>query len=246
MKISTRAGQVLFAIAIIAFGIVNVVFGNFLAGLIPVSPAAPGRQFLMYFVSIVLVGAGLCIVAEKQVWKATLTLAALFFVLIILVHLPRNIANLYDGGSWTGTFEMLALCAGALILADTLPGELRLTSGWNFLIRTGRYLFAISLFVFGIQHFMYADFIATLIPMWIPFPLFWAYFVGVAFIGAAISIVFNTKLLLAMTSLAVMFFLWALLLHFPRVVINPQQETEWTSAFVALEMGAIALMLRRN
>jgi len=246
MKALTKPGHALFAFAVIGFGIVNLIFGDFLAGLIPVSAAAPGRQFFMYLVSIVFIVTGVCIVIEKQVWYAAIGLAALFFVLIVLVHLPRNIANLYDGGSWTGTFEMLALCAGALILADTLPGESHPVSGLNFLIRSGRYLYAIALVVFGFQHFIYADFIATLIPTWIPARLFWAYFIGVAFVGSALSIALNVKLSLTMTLLATMFFLWVLIVHLPRVFVNPQHEPEWTSTFVALEMGAIALMLKRK
>ena len=98
--------------------------------------------------------------------------------------------------------------------------------------------------MFGIQHFIYADFVATLVPAWIPPQLFWAYFVGVAFIASAISIVMNIKLSLAMILLAIMFFIFLLCVNLPLVVANPQMEAPWTSAFVALEMGAIALMLR--
>ncbi len=246
MKTLVKPGYILFAISVIAFGVVNITFGNFLAGLIPVSPSAPGRQFLMYVVSFILIISGFCVLVRKQVWKAAITLAILFFVLTILVHLPRNIANPYDGGAWTGTFEMIALCAGALILADTLPAESQLASGWSFLIRSGRYPYAISLFVFGIQHFIYADFVATLVPAWIPPQLFWTYFVGIAFIVSAVSIMLNVKLLLAMILLAIMFFILLLCVNLPIVATNPQMEAAWTSAFVALEMGAIALMLTRK
>ena len=55
--------------------------------------------------------------------------------------------------------------------------------------QVGRILFAIGLVVFGVQHLMYGAFVATLVPVWIPFRLFWAYFVGVAFISAALAIV---------------------------------------------------------
>jgi hypothetical protein len=238
-----KLGQIVFGIAMIGIGIVNLIFGDFLAGLIPVPPAAPGRQFFMYVVSVLLTGSGVAIVLEKQLWIAAITLAVLFFVLLVLVHLPRNMANLYDGGAWTGTFEMLALCSGALIIADSLPGELRVGSGWTFLIWAGRYLYAISLAVFSFQHLIYADFIATLIPSWIPARLFWAYFVGGAFMASATSLVLNKKLSLAMMLLATMFFVWVLVLHVPRVIASPQHEPEWTSTFIALTMGAIALML---
>ncbi len=56
------------------------------------------------------------------------------------------------------------------------------------LATAGRLAFAIALVVFAVQHFLYARFIATLIPAWIPGHVFWAYFIGVAFVGAAVAI----------------------------------------------------------
>jgi len=100
----------------------------------------------------------------------------------------------------------------------------------------GRFLFAISLVVFGAQHFLYAKFVATLVPSWIPGHLFWAYFVGVAFVAAALSIAIGKNARLAATLLGLMFILWVLTLHLPRVAAHPHDGNEWTSAFVALAM----------
>jgi len=46
----------------------------------------------------------------------------------------------------------------------------------------GRIFIAIALVVFGVQHFMYGVFVAGLVPAWMPGRLFWAYFVGAAFL----------------------------------------------------------------
>src|SRR5713226_7889837 len=55
----------------------------------------------------------------------------------------------------------------------------------------------IPLVVFGVQHFLYARFVAALVPSWIPGHLFWAYAVGIAFIATTLSIIVNIKARLA-------------------------------------------------
>jgi len=107
----------------------------------------------------------------------------------------------------------------------------------------GRTFVAISLIVFGVQHFIYGGFVATLVPAFLPGRLFWAYFVGVAFFAAAIGLF--TKMLArpAATMLGVMFFLFVLLFHFPRIIGNPRDGNEWTSGFVALAMCGGAWIL---
>ena len=100
----------------------------------------------------------------------------------------------------------------------------------------GRMFVALSLVVFGIQHFIYGGFVATLVPAFMPGRLFWAYFVGVAFIAAAMGILTNLLARPAATMLGVMFFLFVVLLHIPRVIGSSKSGTEWTSGFVALTM----------
>ena len=104
------------------------------------------------------------------------------------------------------------------------------------LVALGRFLFAISLAVFGIQHFLYARFIATLIQSWMPAHLFWAYFVGVAFVASALAIAARKYGRLAAALLGLMFFLWVISLHLPRVAAAPHNGNEWTSMIVALAM----------
>jgi uncharacterized membrane protein YphA (DoxX/SURF4 family) len=100
-------------------------------------------------------------------------------------------------------------------------------AGFPVLVRIGRLLFALPLIIFGIQHFMYmyARYVATLVPSSIPGPLFWAVFVGIAFLVSAISIVTLIKGRLAATWLGIMFLLWVMILHLPRVTASPITET---------------------
>ncbi len=154
---------------------------------------------------------------------AALLLAILLLLRGLFVFAPRLVANVHDPGPWTSGFEILAMCGAALVLSGTLVG-------------LGRLFFASLLVVVGIQHFLYARFVATLVPSWIPGPLFRAYFVGVAFFATVVSIVTRKYLGLAATLLGLMFFLWVFLVHLPRVAASPHDGKEWTSALVALAM----------
>ena len=55
--------------------------------------------------------------------------------------------------------------------------------------KLGRYFLALPMVVFGIQHFLYAEFIVNLVPAWIPGGLFWTYFAGVALFAGAILLI---------------------------------------------------------
>lgn len=92
------------------------------------------------------------------------------------------------------------------------------------------------LVVVGVQHFLYAAFIATLIPAWIPWRLFWAYFVGVAFFAAAVGILIEKLKRPAGTLLGVMFLVFVVTTHLPRIVMRSGNGNEWTSGLVALAM----------
>ncbi len=104
------------------------------------------------------------------------------------------------------------------------------------IISPGRIFIAISLVVFGIQHFLYANFVATLVPAWMPGRLFWAYFVGVAFVAAAIGAVVPKMTRPAGILLGILFFLFVVTLHIPRIAAHSRDGNEWTSGFVALSM----------
>ena len=107
----------------------------------------------------------------------------------------------------------------------------------------GRYIYAFSMIIFGIQHFMYAPYIAFLIPKWMPVHLFLAYATGVAFIAAGLAIATHIFSRLASFLLGLMFFLWVVTLHAPRVIASPHNADELTSLFVALAFSGASFIL---
>jgi uncharacterized membrane protein YphA (DoxX/SURF4 family) len=104
------------------------------------------------------------------------------------------------------------------------------------IVSPGRIFIAISLVVFGIQHFIYANYLAGLVPAWLPGRLFWAYFVGVAFVAAAIGAVDPKMTRTAGILLGMLFLLFVVTLHIPRIAAHSRDGNEWTNGFVALAM----------
>jgi uncharacterized membrane protein len=101
------------------------------------------------------------------------------------------------------------------------------------------------LIVFGIDHFLYVQFVATLVPSWIPFDYFWTYFAAVALIGGGATILFRIQLKLVGILTGTMIFFWFLILHIPRAVATPDIDNgnEVTSVFQALAFSGVAFVL---
>jgi|SRR6185437_7447715 uncharacterized membrane protein len=245
----SRPGRYLFAIALIAFGIIQFLIAGFLSSLFPIPDSLPARKIVLYIVSalFILSGAGIIVFKEN---KAALTAGLVLLLLLIYPHLFSLLKNLHNGGEWAVFGETAAFCGGAFILAEQVTGRKTDPAGgsrfWSASMKAGPLFFGIALLIFGVQHFLYAKYIATLIPHWIPFPLFWSYFVGVAFIAGAASILLKIRTRLASSLLGFMFLFWVIFVHAPRVMANPHTETEWTSLFVAMGFCGIFFTLAGN
>lgn len=232
-------GRILFAVAIVLFGL-QYLFHAQGAGPAPGPPWTAETGIVPWLIGAGFIAAGICIASRLWVRLAAALLGVALLLRVLLAYAPSLFAHLRDPGPWTSGFELLALSAVALVLAGEL--ESRDSRRWHGLI-VARLLYASALVVFGVQHFLYAKFIAMLIPAWIPGHLFWAYLVGLAFFAAALSIATNLQSHGAAALLGLMFLLWVAVLHVPRVIAAAHSGNEWTSAFVALAMSGGAWVL---
>jgi uncharacterized membrane protein YphA (DoxX/SURF4 family) len=93
---------------------------------------------------------------------------------------------------------------------------------------------------------MYAEFIATLVTSWIPAHLFWVYFTGVGMIVVGLAVITGILGQLAATWLGIMFLLWVLVLHAPRVAAALHNGDEWNSMVVALAFSGASFIVART
>jgi uncharacterized membrane protein YphA (DoxX/SURF4 family) len=239
-------GRLCFAISIALFGAQYLLYGRFEGGLPLVPPWTPGAPVLAYVLGLALILLALSIASLWKARQSAISLGSFLLLSFFFLHCLHLSSIVHNGTDRTRAFECLTLSAIGFSLAGILPnGRNSSASGIaaNWPLTLGRSLFAISMVVFGAQHFMYAGFIATLIPAWIPVHLFWVYLTGTGMIVASFCIATGILASLASMSMGLMFLLWFLLLHSPRVAASPRNGDEWTSAFVALAVSGGSFLL---
>ncbi len=124
-----------------------------------------------------------------------------------------------------------------------LRGDWQKAQGFDKLILFGPLFYAAPLAAFGTEHFTRAEGIASIVPAWIPWHAFWAYFVGACFIAAALSLVTKIQTRLAASLLALTFFLFVALMDAPALAQNPRDQFALTLALRELSFSAGALAL---
>jgi hypothetical protein len=244
----TGVGPYFYAAAVACFGVIQLVTQHFLTGLLPVPDFVPLRWWWMILTSGLFILAAAAFFFRYRRQLAVLVMGAVFTIYLLALHLPLLIAHIYVAEHWSATFEVVMLASGAFIIAAQLPDDAPGVRGGVIarLALVSHYLFAVSLFLFAIQHIMYNDYIITLIPAWLPVPTLLAYLVIAAYLLSGVSFVIGQRVGLAAFWLGVMFGMWVLLLHAPRAIGKWNVEAEWTSLFVALAVCGVAFSISRR
>jgi len=128
-------------------------------------------------------------------------------------------------------------------LTKIIKGELEQKHGLDRTVSFGRLFYALPMGVFATQHFTNTKLVASIVPHWMPWHLFWVYLVGTAIIAAVLSILLDIQARLAATLLGCMFLLFVVLMHIPNIVAAHGALLFWVIALrdLAFSGGAFAL-----
>ncbi|HEY7182057.1 MAG TPA: hypothetical protein VIC84_11590 [Blastocatellia bacterium] len=250
-KLSTL-GRFFLAIAMVAFGAQHFVYLDFVTRVFPRLPAwIPAHTFLACVFGAFLLASGAAIMIGEVARSAALLLGAVILSSFVLMYLPLLITTPPNGGLWTSAGKALALSGGSFLLAGSLPVKLdspvkTLAGAVRALERfipLGPFFLAVFLIFCGIEHFIYVEFVTSLVPSWIPGGVFWTYFAGVALIagGSGIIVPMTSRLAGGLTGL--MIFLWVLLVHIPRAAADLSNSNETTAVFEALAFSGVAFIV---
>ena len=102
--------------------------------------------------------------------------------------------------------------------------------------------FAIPLAVFGAEHLSDGKSLLNTVPSYMPWRLFWVYFVGFALIAASLSIATKIQVRWSGLLFAVMMFLFVAMLHIPGAV-TAGGRIAWTIVFREMSFGGSGLVL---
>lgn len=251
MKNLLRLGRCFYGIGIIGIGVQQFIYSEFRPVLLEYwPPSFPGVSVWAYIAGTFLILAGSFIIFSKRARIISLALALFFFLLFVCFHVYYQLfLSPYDFhlGSWTNPLKELAFSGGAFIMAVSFAKERSSAANKLFLV-LGRVFFSIMLIAFGIDHFLYTEFVATLVPNWIPWHIFWTYFAAVALIGSGVCIMLKIMIRQVSILSGIMLFTWFVILHIPRAVVadpNADKGNEITSVFQALAFSGIAFVIAR-
>lgn len=238
MKDLSQLGRILFTFAIGALGIQAFICSAVIYELEPVPSWISAQVVLANLTGFFLVAAGIGLAINKLSRLAAISLGVMLLLWVLILHAPLLLSHPTSDLSFA--FETLALSGVAWAIAASAPGE-SVRNRWeraiNRVARLGRYGFGISLLAFCVVNFIYHDFIASMIPDWIPAHLFWAYFTGIASFAAGVSILTGVQARLALTLLGIMYGSWVLVIHIPYVAAHPHERGMWTDMFITLALS---------
>jgi uncharacterized membrane protein len=235
-------GRTIFSLAIIGLGIETMLCARYATHslgpqyeVIPVIPWLPAIPWLAYSFGAIWIACGVGMLIKNTLRTAAISLGALLSACTLILIVPKYAVALGNMSLRTVVFEPLTIACLALLLAVGAA-----TQSW--LARLSRYVIAVSLVVFGVDHFLALGFIANLIPGWIPFHKFWVAFFGVVFIAAGVSIGLNVLQRWGAAGIGLMFGIWVVTLHLPRVLglygipDAPHNPNEWSSLLIAMAL----------
>ena len=243
MKNWIIAGRCFFGVGVAGVGILQFVYSSFRPVILPPWPTVLQSSILAYNFGLSLVIAGMCIMLGKAVKIVGLSLAAFFLILFVAFQFPYILFIQPNSprhlGLWTDPIKEVAFCGGALVMAAS---GFEKKSAW---LVVGRIFFGFMLVAFGLDHFYYTRFVATLVPGWIPGHVFWTYFAAVCLMGAGLAIILKIFIKEVAFLLGIMLFLWFAILHIPRALADPYvlQGNEITSVFEALAFSGVAFVI---
>jgi uncharacterized membrane protein len=246
-----RLGQFIFSFAIAALGVETLVCARDVSHtlgsqyeVIPVIPWLPSIPWLAWVFGAILIVCAVGLLFRRAMRTAALTLGSLLFLCAIVLVAPKYAADIGSVSLRTVVFEPLAIASMAWLFSGrgAIPA---------WLDRGARDLLALSFIVFGVDHFLALAPIASLIPGWIPWHVFWIAFFGAAFIAAGSSIGIDWLLLPGAVGCGLMFAIWVVTLHLPRVLGlygipgAPRDPDEWSSLLIAVAMWGGSWALAR-
>lgn len=240
-------GRVLFALGLAGFGLVHVASGEFVAGRAPPWPeGVAGGTAWAFATGAFLVASGVAILLDRRARPLAVAAGSLILAWAFLRQLAPTAAGPPLGPQWTNAGKALVFSAGAFTVAGTAtPGAgrtgPRLRRVRNVPVLLGRGSLSLFLVVCGIQHFIYDEFVASLVPAWIPAAYFWTYFAGVALIAGGAGLLLDRTAPLAAALSGLMVFSWVWLVHVPRIA----SHGGWLPPFEALAVSGLALILCR-
>lgn len=144
----------------------------------------------------------------------------------------------------------VAMCSAGIIafLVGILPTKNGVVQAYGLdkIIALSNLCVAIPLAVFGALHLFAPQFVVSIVPRYMPWPMFWAYFVGCGLIAASFSIASKVGVRWSGLLFGTMMLLFVAMIHFPGALRDPHNRILWTIVFREMSFGGAGWILAGN
>ena len=139
--------------------------------------------------------------------------------------------------------------AGILMLLIALwaaKTDIAQASGLDKVVALSNLCFAVPLAIFGGLHLAAAEFLMSMVPSYMPWRLFWAYFFGFALLAASLSIATKIQVRWSGLLFGIAMFSFVVMMDIPGALANPRDRFGWTLSIREMAFGAGGWILAGN
>jgi uncharacterized membrane protein len=228
--LNQQTARIAFATGMISLGIVGLVFGDFAQVWSSVPAWVPGRQALAYASAVLLLACGLGLLVKRTEAMASRVLLSYWMFVVLFVSLPIVVRHPLNEIAWQEIAHFTMLVTASWMLFTTDARRLHIA----------RLLFGLALIPVGLAHFVYLELTAPLVPAWLPYHTFWAYFTGAAQLAAAIGVLLGMYAQLAAFLEAVLLAAFTFLVWPPMMLAAPTKAGLWSEFTISWALCAAA------
>ncbi len=244
-------GRIFYGIALAGTGISTIYFNDYPYYLLPpLHFLTPGAAIFHYIVGTLLFLVGICIVFQKKIRTVSFLFGCLLLLVFCFLYIPYQFMDYpkhLQLAEWENSEKELSLVAGAFIIAACFSEKTEnpFSRFGGRQMGLGSILFSIPIISFGILHFKFAKDVSTMVPTWIPYPIFWTYLAGIGLLGSGISIILKIKTRFIAALLGTIIFIWFAILHIPETIASSYADLggEIPSTFLALAYSGMAFVI---
>jgi uncharacterized membrane protein len=235
-----KIGIYIFGAASVAFGILDLIWGEFEPAHQPLQAwgdHVPGATVFAYIAAIWLIVGGAALLARRTRRFGAAALAILYGV-FMLFPLPRlHTAPQYLGyrtavyiGVVANVCEQIFLFVPIAVVWASLDTAGSITAGSmsRKAAVAARWAFGFCSLFFGLSHLTNVQDVVPMVPKWLPFGgAFWAVLTGIAFVLAGLAIITGVMDSLAAWLLGAMLLVFSVLALVPIILATPHDHTSW-------------------
>src|SRR5690242_7750181 len=240
-------GHAVFALFMIACGLVGFIEGKFAPIWAPAPQGAPVHDLLLYLCAFVALAGGIGLLLKAAAPIAARGLFVYLGLWMLLFKAPFIFRAPLEEVSYQSNGENAVWVAAAWVLAiwfasDAEKQRLGFIFGDTGL-RLARILYGFALIAFGFSHFFYVNMTTPLVPAYLPFHDAGAFITGGAYLAAGVAIVAGVFARLAAGLVLVQIALITILVWAPMVAAGHIDAGRWQETVVSCVITAGAWVM---